>query len=114
MADSGTQVFLTTHSTEFVDLGHFDQILMVRKNYEGGTYVRMAKPQAFIDDLTARHPHIQTTENEMMLQYQNAFENTGDSQKAAEALFASKIILVEEVLLFNVIVPCASLGTFLP
>lgn len=95
VADSGTQVFLTTHSTEFVDLGHFDQILMVRKNYEGGTYVRMAKPQAFIDDLTARHPHIQTTENEMMLQYQNAFENTGDSQKAAEALFASKIILVE-------------------
>lgn len=30
-----------------------------------------------------------------MLRYQNAFENTGDSQKAAEALFASKILLVE-------------------
>ena len=95
VADSGTQVFLTTHSTEFVDLGHFDQILMVRKSCESGTYVRMAKPQDFIDDLTARHPNIQTTEDELMLQYQNAFENTGDSQKAAEALFASKVILVE-------------------
>ena len=30
-----------------------------------------------------------------MLEYRNAFENTGDSQKAAEALFASKILLVE-------------------
>lgn len=32
VADSGTQVFLTTHSTEFVDLGHFDQIIIDRKS----------------------------------------------------------------------------------
>lgn len=30
-----------------------------------------------------------------MLEYRNAFENTGDSQKAAEGLFASKVLLVE-------------------
>ena len=95
VADSGTQVFLTTHSTEFVDLGHFDQIVMVRKSNENGTYVRTARPQAFITDLVARHPSIQANEYDLMLQYQNAFENTGDSQKAAEALFASKVILVE-------------------
>lgn len=95
VADSGTQVFLTTHSTEFVDLGHFDQISLVRKSAKNGTYVRTAKPQTFVDDLAARHPDIQTSATDLMLRYQNAFENTGDSQKAAEALFASKILLVE-------------------
>lgn len=95
LADSGTQIFITTHSTEFVDLGHFDQIFIVRKSAKNGTYVRTAKPQAFIDDLVARYPNVRTTEDDLMLQYQNAFENTGDSQKAAEALFASKVVLVE-------------------
>lgn len=95
VADSGTQVFLTTHSTEFVDLGHFDQISLVRKSAKNGTYVRTAKLQTFVDDLAARHPDIQTSAADLMLRYQNAFENTGDSQKAAEALFASKILLVE-------------------
>jgi putative ATP-dependent endonuclease of OLD family len=95
VADSGTQVFITTHSTEFVDLGHFDQIYMVRKDLQRGTYVRQADPAKFISDLKARHPGIKTDEEQMMLEYRNAFENTGDSQKAAEALFASKILLVE-------------------
>lgn len=95
VADSGTQVFLTTHSTEFVDLGHFDQIIMVRKSSECGTYVRRADPARFISDLEARHPGVKTDEEQLMLEYRNAFENTGDSQKAAEALFASKILLVE-------------------
>lgn len=95
VADSGTQVFLTTHSTEFVDLGHFDQIFMVRKSAENGTCVRTDRPQAFIDDLQARHPNVQTSAADLMLQYQNAFENTGDSQKSAEPPYASKIVLVE-------------------
>lgn len=96
VADSGIQVFLTTHSTEFVDLGHFDQIFMVRKSADRGTYVRTARPEDFIVDLHLRHPNIKNvTRYNLMLEYQNAFENTGDSQKAAEALFASKVILVE-------------------
>lgn len=95
VADSGTQVFLTTHSTEFVDLGHFDQIYMVRKDFQRGTYVRQADPAKFISDLKVRHPGIETDEEQLMMEYRNAFENTGDSQKAAEALFASKILLVE-------------------
>ena len=94
LADSGTQIFLTTHSTEFVDLGHFDQIFLVRKNAERGTYVRRADPQRFIDDLQNRL-NIKTDANQLMLEYRNAFENTGDSQKAAEGLFASKVLLVE-------------------
>lgn len=94
LADSGTQIFLTTHSTEFVDLGHFDQIFLVRKNAERGTYVRRANPQRFIDDLQNRL-NIKTDASRLMLEYYNAFENTGDSQKAAEGLFASKVLLVE-------------------
>lgn len=95
VADSGTQVFMTTHSTEFVDIGHFNQIFMVRKSPERGTYVRYADPTRFLGDLEARHPNINANEDSLMLEYRNAFENTGDSQKAAEALFASKILLVE-------------------
>ena len=94
LADSGTQVFLTTHSTEFVDLGHFDQIFLVRKDKTSGTYVRTADPVDFVYDLQIR-VGVQTDDEKLMLTYQNAFENTGDSQKAAEALFASKVILVE-------------------
>lgn len=94
LADSGTQVFLTTHSTEFVDLGHFDQIFLVRKDKTSGTYVRTADPVDFVYDLQIR-VGVKTDDEQLMLTYQNAFENTGDSQKAAEALFASKVILVE-------------------
>ena len=47
LADSGTQIFLTTHSTEFIDLGNFDQIYLVRKNAERGTYVRKAESPEF-------------------------------------------------------------------
>lgn len=94
LADSGTQVFLTTHSTEFVDIGHFNQIYIVRKSLNRGTYVRTAQPDNFIVDLEQR-TGIQTSNEDLMLTYQNAFENTGDSQRAAEALFASTILLVE-------------------
>lgn len=94
LADSGKQVFLTTHSTEFVDLGHFDQIFLVRKDKTSGTYVRTADPVDFVYDLQIR-VGVKTDDEQLMLTYQNAFENTGDSQKAAEALFASKVILVE-------------------
>lgn len=94
LANSGTQVFLTTHSTEFVDLKHFNQIYLVRKSAEKGTYVRTANPANFVEDLKIRKG-IDTDNNTLMAEYSNAFENTGDSQKAAEALFASKILLVE-------------------
>ncbi len=94
LADSGTQIFLTTHSTEFIDLGHFDQIFLVRKNPEEGTYVRAAKPERFVTDLS-RRISVETSSEDLMAVYKNAFENTGDSRMAAEALFASKVILVE-------------------
>lgn len=94
LAKNGTQVFITTHSTEFVSLDRFDEINVVRKSRDEGTYIRRAEPNAFIDDLNVRIG-IVTTAEELMLRYKNAYENTGDSQKASEAMFARKVILVE-------------------
>lgn len=94
LAHNGTQVFLTTHSTEFIDLYHFDEINIVRKSKNNGTYIRKADPQKFIDDLYVRYNRT-TTADELMATYANAFENTGDSQKSSEAIFARKVILVE-------------------
>ena len=95
LAANGTQVFLTTHSSEFIDLTHFNEIYVVRKDIDRGTYIRQAKPSRFVTDLRVRHPKVIASEESLMEQYMNAFENTGDSQKSSEAMFARKVILVE-------------------
>ncbi|MDD6268458.1 MAG: AAA family ATPase [Oscillospiraceae bacterium] len=95
LADSGTQVILTTHSSEFISLARFNEIFVVRKDKEHGTYVRYADPNKFVDDLMIRHPKVKTNTEELMLEYLNAYEGTGDSQRASEAMFARKAILVE-------------------
>ena len=95
LADSGTQVILTTHSSEFISLARFDEIFVVRKNKEKGTYIRNADPQRFLEDLKQRHPQVKTNTSDLMLEYLNAYEGTGDSQRASEAMFARKAILVE-------------------
>lgn len=94
LTESGTQIFYTTHSPDFLTVGRFNEIFLVRKNKDDGTYVRCAKPSDFVIDLHERNG-IKTNPNDLMLQYQNAYEETGDTQKANEAFFAKKIILVE-------------------
>ncbi|MFO0016013.1 MAG: ATP-dependent nuclease [Synechococcaceae cyanobacterium] len=94
LADAGTQIFFTTHSPDFLNVGRFNEIFIVRKNATDGTYVRCSNPQSFADDLFARR-NIKATSEEVMLHYKNAYEETGDTQKANEAFFAKKIILVE-------------------
>ena len=94
LAENGTQVLLTTHSSEFIDLEHFNEIFVVRKTKDKGTYIRNANPSAFVEDFKARYSK-DTTEADIMERYRNAFENTGDSQKSSEAMFARKVILVE-------------------
>lgn len=94
LAENGTQVLLTTHSSEFIDLDHFNEIFVVRKSIEKGTYIRGAYPKLFIEDFKARYGR-ETTEADILERYRNAFENTGDSQKSSEAMFARKVILVE-------------------
>ena len=94
LANNGTQVFITTHSTEFVSLDKFDEINVVRKSKNSGTYIKKADPEKFIKDLKIRHGKSSTVEDLMFI-YKNAYENTGDSQRASEAMFARKVILVE-------------------
>ncbi|MDX8553393.1 AAA family ATPase [Tenacibaculum sp. 1B UA] len=94
LAESGTQIFFTTHSPDFLNVGRFNEIFLVRKNAENGTYVRNAKPTAFVEDLKIRR-NINSTNEDILLHYKNAYEETGDTQKANEAFFAKKIILVE-------------------
>lgn len=95
LAESGTQVILTTHSSEFISLARFNEIFVVRKSRDNGTYIRNALPERFLEDLQIRHPSVKTNATELMLEYLNAYEGTGDSQRASEAMFARKAILVE-------------------
>lgn len=39
LSEEGTQVFYTTHSTEFVDLDHYEDVNIVRKDPLRGTYI---------------------------------------------------------------------------
>lgn len=94
LAENGTQIFYTTHSPNFLTVGRFNEIFIVRKNQADGTYVRNANPTDFIADLRER-TGIDTNEPDLMLHYKNAYEETGDTQKANEAFFAKKVILVE-------------------
>lgn len=90
----GTQVFYTTHSPNFLSAGNFNEIFIVRKSAESGTYIKQANTTDFITDLQVRKG-ITSDDKSILLHYQNAYENTGDTQKANEAFFAQKIILVE-------------------
>jgi len=94
LAESGTQIFLTTHSPSFINLAKFDQIFVVKKSPEKGTYIRAANPKNFVTDLKIR-TSLDTNPSELMERYAYAYDNTGDTQKANEAFFAKKIILVE-------------------
>lgn len=94
LADNGTQVFITTHSTEFISLDRFNEINVVRKSMDNGTYIRKANPANFVVDLKIRK-NIESSEKDLMFIYKDAYENTGDSQRASEAMFARKVILVE-------------------
>lgn len=90
----GTQVFYTTHSPNFLSAGNFNEIFIVRKTKEKGTFLRYARVGDFVKDLKKRN-NIDSSEEDLLLHYKNAYENTGDTQKANEGFFAKKIILVE-------------------
>ena len=94
IANSGTQLFITTHSPSFLSVGHFDEIFVVRKNTENGTFISCGNIDRFVKDFRIRKGR-ESDKASMLMHYKNAYENTGDSQKANEAFFARKIILVE-------------------
>ncbi len=93
LSDQGAQIFYTTHSPNFLSVANFDEVFITRKN-GNGTYVNYVDASKFVID------HLRRTGNavdssSLKLQYQNAYENTGDSRESSEAFFAKKIILVE-------------------
>ena len=90
----GLQIFYTTHSPNFLRTDKFDEIFLIRKNKEKGTFQKAASITSFVTDLKIRK-NIESTPDEMYLYFKNVYENTGDSQKANEGFFAKKIILVE-------------------
>jgi len=94
VVNEGLQIFYTTHSPNFLRTDHFDEIYLVRKDKDEGTYCKTTTVKDFVDDLSTR-TGISSDEESVLLYFKNAYENTGDSQKANEAFFAKKIILVE-------------------
>lgn len=94
LADSGTQVFYTTHSPNFLSAGCFDEIFLICKPHDKGTQLLQADVNKFIKDLKFR-TGTETDKDTLLAHYRNACDETGDSQKANEAFFANKIILVE-------------------
>lgn len=90
----GLQIFYTTHSPNFIRTDKFNEIFIVRKTNDKGTFINKANVDEFIVDLKNRK-NINSDKEEMFLHFKNSYENTGDSQKANEAFFAKKIILVE-------------------
>jgi len=88
------QIFYITHSPYLLSLEHFDEIYVVSKTKEKGTYIRGGDPDKFIEDLKIR-TGIYTDKESLKLHYKNAFEQTADSIYSLEAFFAKKIILVE-------------------
>lgn len=89
-----TQLFITTHSPNFISVEHFDEIFVVRKTKDKGTFINSAEVNKFIMDFKARTGR-DATADDILIRYKNAYENTGDSFNANEAFFARKIILVE-------------------
>jgi putative ATP-dependent endonuclease of OLD family len=96
----GLQIFYTTHSPDFLDAGQFDEIFLVRRTIsdsgaDEGTKIFAANPTAFVEDWEVRNPGKTSKRKTILSLYQNALQQTGDTQKANEAFFARKIILVE-------------------
>jgi len=78
LSEEGTQVFYTTHSTEFVDLNHYESVNIVRKEPSKGTYICQGK-SINID----HHSRDQ-------LKLSTEFDSTRN-----ELLFAEKVMIVE-------------------
>lgn len=92
--ENDTQIFYTTHSPYLLSLADFDEIHLVRKTAENGTYIRCAYAEDFVQDLRVRHG-IHSSPEDLKLHYKNAYEQTSDSLSSLEGFFAKKIILVE-------------------
>lgn len=100
--DKDIQIFYTTHSPYFLSLEYFDEIFLVRKTKDKGTYIRNANAEEFLNDWAIRYSKDISDDvkrrkelEKLRLHYKEAYEQTSDSMASTEAFFAKKIILVE-------------------
>lgn len=89
-----TQIFYNTHSPDFLSAWRFNEIFLIRKCNTNWTYINNPKIKNYLTDLKTRKS-INSNEDDYLLHMQIAYEETWDTQKANEAFFAKKIILVE-------------------
>jgi putative ATP-dependent endonuclease of the OLD family len=99
IADAGDQVFFSTHSSHFVDVADFDEIIRVegRLINEGGkktviTSTWQLPISLMVEDEVARHPKLKgkVTPDSMREYYSHAYDPHRN-----EGFFARRIVLVE-------------------
>jgi putative ATP-dependent endonuclease of OLD family len=88
------QIFYTSHSPYLLSMENFNEVFVVRRSPQKGTYVRNAAIRSFAEDLRIREG-ICSDDATLKLHYKNAYEQTADSLSALEGFFARKVILIE-------------------
>jgi putative ATP-dependent endonuclease of the OLD family len=92
ISDGPDQIFYSTHSSLFVDIGHFDEICLMKSNRTTvglRSTVQQLDTSDFITDLLIRKG-ITATAQGIREQYLNAFDSSVN-----EGFFAEKVIIVE-------------------
>jgi putative ATP-dependent endonuclease of OLD family len=92
IATAGDQVFYCTHSSLMIDVGHFDEIAIMRAAHDGdfrSTSVTQLSIAQLQEDLELRKG-IKATETGIREQYMNAF-----GPAVNDGFFAGKVVIVE-------------------
>ena len=87
------QVIYTTHSSTFVDISHFNEICLMRRELKGGQWkskVTQLSMDDMIRDLKVRHLHTNPTPESMREWYSHV---CGSAR--SEGFFARKVVIVE-------------------
>ena len=89
LANSGSQIFYTTHSSSFTDVEHFDEVGLVTKESGGSTKVEFISTKDLVD-FCHKTGAIKATEQNIRSFYKMAY-----TPRLSEGFFANKIVLVE-------------------
>ncbi|MCD6317687.1 AAA family ATPase [Candidatus Aerophobetes bacterium] len=92
IASGRDQIIYSTHSSLFVDISHFDEICIMRREKKQGSYESyptQLSMSAMIEDLKARKG-VDATEEGMRELYSHAFNSMIN-----EGFFADKVVIVE-------------------
>jgi len=87
------QVVYCTHSSTFVDIAHFDEVCLMKREKVDGHWrssVTQLSMNALINDLKVRHPNTNPTDESMRERYSYVCGGTRN-----EGFFARKVVLVE-------------------